>query len=43
MLITNSSGNDIQIGDYIFKIEEKIEWLKLQQLIKKQKNEINSK
>lgn len=43
MLITNSSGNDIQIGDYIFKVEEKIEWLKLQQLIKKQKNEINSK
>lgn len=33
-LITNTSENDLPIGDYIFKKDEKISWLKLQKIIK---------
>ena len=33
-LIENTSENDIQIGEYTFKKNEKISWLKLQKMIK---------
>ena len=33
-LITNTSENDIKIGEYEFKVQEKISWLKLQKMIK---------
>lgn len=39
MLITNNSEKDIIIGDYTFKVGERIEWLKLQKLIKNNKKQ----
>ena len=33
-LITNTSGSDLTIGEYIFKKDEKISWLKLQKIMK---------
>jgi len=37
-LITNESENDIKIGEYELKKKKKISWLKLQKLIKNEKN-----
>ena len=33
-LIQNTTGNDINIGEFIFKVDEKISWLKLQKIMK---------
>lgn len=33
-LITNTSDSDLTIGEYIFKSQEKISWLKLQKIMK---------
>lgn len=33
-LVANTSGNDIPIGDYIFKTDESMPWIKLQKIMK---------